>query len=143
MSSNTGITGLERTVELTNIWLNEIDHELGLQDRQRAYHALRAVLHALRDRLTVQEASDLAAQLPTLIRGIYYEGWKPSQTPNTVRKREQFLDLVASHLAFDIPDINCEQLAKAVFRVIEMHVDRGEIEHVKHMLPKSVRAIWE
>jgi uncharacterized protein (DUF2267 family) len=31
------------------------------------------VLHALRDRLTVEEASDLAAQLPMLIRGLYYE----------------------------------------------------------------------
>lgn len=31
-------------------------------------------LHALQDRLTVQEGADLAAQLPLLVKGIFYDG---------------------------------------------------------------------
>ena len=60
------IGAIESTVHLTNLWLQELMEELGWRDRQRAYHALRVVLHALRDRLTVAEAVDLGAQLPML-----------------------------------------------------------------------------
>src|ERR1044072_8696714 len=70
-----------QSVEKAHIWLNEMADELGTDDRQEAYRVLRAYLHALRDRLPVNEAAQLAAQLPELIRGIYYEGWNPSKTP--------------------------------------------------------------
>jgi len=42
-------------------------------DERRAYNALRAVLHALRDRLTTEEIAQFGAQLPTFVRGVYYE----------------------------------------------------------------------
>ena len=47
---------------------------LGTDDRQDAYRAVRGVLHTLRDRLPVEESAQLAAQLPTLLRGVFYEG---------------------------------------------------------------------
>ena len=77
--SLTAIAPIERTVHATNNWLEELKEELRLQDRQQAYHLLRVVLHTLRDRLTVAEAVDLGAQLPMLIRGLYYEGWTPAR----------------------------------------------------------------
>lgn len=67
-------------------------------DEEQAYSALRAVLHAVRDRLTVDEATDLAAQLPMVVRGFYYEGWKPALAPNKERTVEEFLDHVGSSL---------------------------------------------
>ncbi len=67
--SSTGLEVFDKTIQTTNSWLNEIGEDLG-PDRQRCYNALRAVLFALRDRLTVEEAADLSAQLPMLIRGI-------------------------------------------------------------------------
>ncbi|MDQ1568071.1 MAG: hypothetical protein QOF96_2951, partial [Actinomycetota bacterium] len=71
------------TIEKTNRILKEIEEAYGWppERRQQSYHALTAVMHALRDRLTVEEASDLAAQLPALVRGLYYEGWKPAKVP--------------------------------------------------------------
>jgi len=70
--TQTSLAAFDSTLQTTNIWLNDILGQLGWQDHHRAYHALRAVLHALRDRLTVDQAAALAAQLPMLVRGFYY-----------------------------------------------------------------------
>jgi uncharacterized protein (DUF2267 family) len=77
--STTDLEVFDTTVHKTNSWLHELMEELGWSDRHKAYLALRATLHALRDRLTVQGVAQLGAQLPMLIRGFYYEGWVPSR----------------------------------------------------------------
>lgn len=56
--------------------------------------ALRSVLHTLRDRLTVEEAADLSAQLPLMIRGIYFDAWTPATAPVTIREQNELLDYI-------------------------------------------------
>lgn len=87
---------IDRSVEKAHVWINEVAEQLGSDDHRLAYRVLRAYLHALRDRLPVNEAAQLAAQLPELIRGIYYEGWKPATTPVHYRDLADFLDWVAA-----------------------------------------------
>jgi uncharacterized protein (DUF2267 family) len=67
--STHAIAPIEHAVRTTSSWITELAEDLGWEDRWRAYKALGAVLHALRDRLTVAETADLGAQLPLLIRG--------------------------------------------------------------------------
>jgi uncharacterized protein (DUF2267 family) len=107
----------------------------------RAYHALRAVLHALRDRLTVEQAAALAAQLPMLVRGFYYEGWHPHGKPVKERHKEEFLAHIADAFRDD-PDVDPEQVTRAVFDVLAKHVTAGEIESVKQGLPAELRSLW-
>ncbi|AKB78938.1 hypothetical protein MSHOH_2455 [Methanosarcina horonobensis HB-1 = JCM 15518] len=52
-------------------------NELKWESKDRADQALRATLHTLRDRLTIEEIVQLAAQLPLPIKGMYYDGWIP------------------------------------------------------------------
>jgi uncharacterized protein (DUF2267 family) len=137
----TGIKAFDSTVQTTNVWLKDLMEELGWEDRYRAYHALRAVLHALRDRLTAGEAVDLAAQLPMLVRGFYYEGWRPSETPLRERKKADFLAHIAAAYR-DEPHTDVEAVARAVFRVLAKHVTAGEVKDVKSMLPAELRAMW-
>lgn len=140
--SATGLSVFDATIEKTNVWLNGVLDQLGWQDRHRAYTALRTVLHALRDRLTVAEAADLGAQLPLLVRGIYYEGWHPSGKPVKERKAADFLAHV--RLGFrDDPTVDAEQIARAVFQVLAGHVSAGEIKDVKNLLPNELRELWE
>ena len=72
--SISGVAALDHTVQETNAWLRAVAEQLHFEDRQHAYNALRAVLHALRDRLPPEVAVHFGAQLPTLVRGLYYEG---------------------------------------------------------------------
>ncbi len=82
-----------------------------------AYSALRAVLHALRDRLTAQQATHLGAQLPLLVRGIYYEGWHAAQKPTGDRQVDEFLTRVAAELPPMFPR-DALGVTKAVFDLL-------------------------
>jgi uncharacterized protein (DUF2267 family) len=138
--SSTGLEVFDTTVHKTNIWLKEIAQPLG-SDRHRAYQALRAVLHSLRDRLTIDEAAQLGDQLPMLVRGIYYEAWHPAGKPEKIRTREEFLARVAAHFGKVLP-MDPEDAARAVFQVLENHVAPGEIRDVIRVLPQDIRTLW-
>lgn len=135
------IPHIESSVHAANAWLKELAGELGWNDRERAYRALRSVLHALRNRLTVDEAADLGAQLPLLIRGLYYEGWDPSSTPVRERHKEVFLGHIAADFRDD-PAVYPEGIAWAVFKLLERHVSSGEVRDVLHILPREIRSLW-
>jgi uncharacterized protein (DUF2267 family) len=139
--SMTGLQELDHAINTTNEWLKNVMQELEWDDRHRAYHAMRAVLHTLRDRLPVNEAVDLGAQLPMIIRGLYYEGWRPADKPVRERSREEFLAHVTDAFLFDV-EADSEQIVRAVFKVLSARVSPGEIEDIKQTLPGAVRELW-
>ena len=139
--SMTGLDVFDRTIHKTNNWLNELMEALGWHDRHKAYLALRVTLHALRDRLTVEEVAQLGAQLPMLIRGFYYEGWDPTGKPLKERHKEEFLARIAEQFSGD-DQADAKQVARAVFSVLSDRVTEGEIEDVKHVLPAELRELW-
>src|SRR3954467_8281361 len=101
--STTGLERLDATVHKTNQWLRELMELLPTDDKHKAYLAMRAVLHTLRDRLTVAEVAGLGAQLPMLVRGLYYEGWNPSNKPLKERHRQDFLGRIQHEMASEDP----------------------------------------
>ncbi len=129
-----------KALQKAGAWIREIAEELDTEDEQLAYQALRAVLHALRDRLNADEAVQLAAQLPVLVRGIYFEGWDPSKTPVKARHREEFLDLVRRH-AGKYDRLDPEKAVPAMFAVLKRHVSEGEIRDVTEALPGDIREL--
>ena len=138
-----GATGMEvfdSTLQLTNVWLKRLMEELHTEDRHQAYRVLRATLHALRDRLSVEEAAHLAAQLPMLVRGVYYEGWHPAGKPRREHDRAAFLGHVRAELGD--PRLDPDRVVTAAFALLAERVTAGEIEDVRHVLPAPVRALW-
>lgn len=129
------------TLQKTHIWLKDLMEELWLEDQHQAYLALRATLHALRDRLTVEEAAHLGAQLPMLVRGFYYEGWSPAGTPIKERHKEEFCAHVQASFKKEA-DIDAETIVRGVFKVLAKRITEGEIEDIKHILPPELRELW-
>ena len=137
--SVTGLYVFDRTVQKTNIWLRDVMDALDSDDRHAAYLALRATLHMLRDRLTVEEAAHLGAQLPMLVRGFYYEGWNPTGKPIRERSYEGFL----AGVAIELPnDLDPEDAVRAVFTVLAARMSDGEIDDVTHVLPTALNVLW-
>jgi uncharacterized protein (DUF2267 family) len=132
----TGADMFNKALQDANAWLNEAMGDLDA-DRHRAYHALRAVLHATRDRLSVRECHDLAAQLPMLLRGLYFEGYTPAGKPLD----SDFLPAVAEGLRDGQP-LDPADAARAVFRLLDDNVARGQIEEVKRQLPADAFVLW-
>jgi uncharacterized protein (DUF2267 family) len=131
----------DKGVEKANLWIKDLTRELDATDPRQAYRVLRAVLHALRDRLGVDEVADLAAELPLVIRGVYYEGWRPSGKPLKGRRPEDLLARVRAELQ-GADDAQARLAVQAVLRVMERHVSGGELSDVKQCMPAPIRELW-
>ncbi|MEA2377088.1 MAG: hypothetical protein QOD13_995 [Thermoleophilaceae bacterium] len=135
------VDSIERSVHKTNEWVSELAEELGA-DREDAWRVLHAYLQTLRDDLTVEEAAQLAAQLPHVLRGAFYDGFDPTHQPAKLRHAEQFLDLIAERAA--LPDRDAAaRAAEAATAVLERHVSEGEVEDVFAQLPREVREVLQ
>ena len=137
---STGIEGIDRSLQLTKLRLEDLMTRLGTDDRHLACLALRTTLHALRDRLLVSDAAHLGAQLPMLVRGLYYEGWHPADKPLKERAKEAFL----AHAKAEAHalDFEPEPAVRAVFGLLAERISAGEIADVKGVLPGPIRALW-
>jgi uncharacterized protein (DUF2267 family) len=137
----THAVSLMHSVEKTNQWLDEVAEQLGRpEDRRYALGVVRAVLHALRDRLPVDDAAHLAAQLPELLRGVYYEGWRPSTTPHAYHDLAGFLDRVGREAGL-AGGTEAAYATEAVVHVMKQHVTAGELAKVRAALPRPVAAV--
>jgi uncharacterized protein (DUF2267 family) len=131
---------IAQTIQKTQEWLKELIDNGDLADTQESLAVLRAVLHHLRDRLTLEEVVDLGAQLPTLIRGIYYEGWQPRKRPTRIRSKQEFVYEVADK---NFPNaVPSEQAIRDVFALLAHHCDPGEISDVIGQLPGELKELW-
>jgi uncharacterized protein (DUF2267 family) len=141
---HTTITQLSHASQQAQEWVNDLASRPPFEVEEQAYSYLRAVLHTLRDRLTVEEAVHLAAHLPTLLRGVYYEGWKPSAAPDKIRTPDAFHRRVEECFG-GLPQARTVDTAAAtrtVLGFLDEHVDAGEMRHVKAQLPKELQGLF-
>jgi uncharacterized protein (DUF2267 family) len=136
MTDSDRVESIDTTVQKTYTWLRDLSEELGGAGRRRAYQVLRGVLHALRDRVPVDEAAHLGAQLPMLVRGIFYESWDPSNKPDKL-SLEGFVARVQREALIDDAD-KALAAARAVVRMLYAHIAAGEVDHVLDALPREI-----
>lgn len=142
--SRNGLDVFDKTIQTTNVWLDEIMEHMG-PDRQLAWRVLGAVMQTLRDRLPVDDAAHLSAQLPLLVRGLYYDQWHPgSGIRKDIRKdrrQEDFLQHITERLS-GLRPVNARDATRAVFSVLQRHVTGGQVEKIASSLPQELRALW-
>ena len=138
---HTHVTHLSHAAQQAQEWIRDLVARPPFQTEEQAYSYLRAVLHALRDRLTMEEAVHLAAQLPMMVRGFYYEGWKPSKVPVDVRTQAEFFELVHVNLGGTMPatQIDTAAATHTVLEFLADHVDPGELRHIRRQLPRELK----
>ena len=112
--------------------------ELGSNDRAYAHRVLRAHLHAIRDRISVEEVAQLGAQLPQLVRGIYYDSWVPAHTPVCYRTVDELLARITEEAKL-AGETEASLACLAASRVLRRRVSAGELEDVLAVLPAALR----
>jgi uncharacterized protein (DUF2267 family) len=137
----------ENWVQKGNEFIKEVGEEIGFKD-QKALRITKAVLHALRDRLTAFEAKDLVSQLPMILKAVWCDGWVPEKTPvKTIKTKEEFFDLVLNSpeisAAKDLVNRqDANRAVIAVFSVLKRHLSQGEVDDIGSQFPEEIKILW-
>jgi uncharacterized protein (DUF2267 family) len=135
-----GVREFDAAVHAAEEWIDELMRRLGWRDREKVCLALVATLHALRDSLPPHEAVFLGDHLTVLLRGLYYEGWRLAKY-SAFKSRDAFLERIREGVHRD-PGIEAEQVAHAVMTLIAEHLPPSELEDVRAVTPRELRAFW-
>src|SRR5690606_34381313 len=142
IQNKAGIHVFDKPLHKANEWIQDILRESGWTSPQLAYSALRITLQTLRDRITPDEALDFASELPMLIRGLFLESWRLTDKPDkTMKNDEDFLDRVRFHFQGDV-DLDPEKVVSVILKVVSRRISSGEVRHLRHSLPESIRRLW-
>lgn len=136
-----GLEVIDHSVHLTHEWINELAERLDWTSKRSALRLFRTTLHEVRDHLMPDELAQLSAQLPLLIRGMFFEGWVPKRTPSKSRSPDEFIAAVEEQMS-DTEEYRGPEDIRYVFHLLNARLSRGEIEDVRACLPEKIRGLW-
>jgi uncharacterized protein (DUF2267 family) len=131
----------EPSIEHARRWLALINDQLLLDDRSEAYSILRGVLQTLRDRLPLPTAAHFSAQLPLLLRGVFWEGWRPEDPVDKMTVGE-FVDRIDRGLPLKGVS-ETEDAIRAVTSVVAFELGSGIVEKLLAVLPESYGVLFQ
>jgi uncharacterized protein (DUF2267 family) len=138
MSTDTKVSALNHALDTAHTWINDVAKQLDTHDREFAYRVLRAWLHTLRDRLTVEASAHFAAQLPDLIRGVFYAGWNPSAVP---QKYDAHAFAVRFLREANISLHDVDKVAAAITAAAFHQLPPAHMDKVLDQLPPDIRTL--
>jgi len=134
------IQDFDEAVRSAEEWVDDITKRLGWRDSARGYLALLAAHRALRDCLQRDDAIYLGAQLPILLRGLYYDGWHRG-AHSVARKRDAFLGRIHDSIHRD-PAVDPEHVARAALALLTARLPAAELEDAKAATPSDLHNLW-
>jgi uncharacterized protein (DUF2267 family) len=140
MSTNTKVSALDHAMHTAHTWINDVAKEFETENREFAYRVLRAWLHTLRDRLTVEASAHFSAQLPDLIRGVFYAGWNPSAVPDKY-DAEAYAVRFAKEANIALHDVG--KAAAATTAAALHHLPQAQMDKALDQLPKDIRTLLQ
>lgn len=136
-----GLEVIDRSVQLTHEWINELAERLGWVSKRSVLRLLRVTLCHVRDHMTVDALAHVSAQLPLLVRGFLFEGWMPKHTPIKERRAEEFITFIADQMK-DTEEYRGRDDIKCVFDLLNNRLSRGKVEDIRATLPSDIRDLW-
>jgi uncharacterized protein (DUF2267 family) len=127
-----------------NRFVNEVAAELGeVSDLETAGRVTVAVFHTLREKLSPEESFHLIAQLPTLLKGVYVDGWDPNKEADRSGSRKDFINDLREHDLLggsreQKEEVQAARNFRSVIRVLSHYVSEGEMRHLRQQLPGAV-----
>ncbi len=137
--SEQGLETIEITTQKTHEWIARLAESMRMEKRD-AWKSLRSVLRTLRDRLPIDLGVHFEAQLPMLVRGLYYEGWEPSKVPIKM-SREEFLAAVQSRIIANRV-IDRVETVQNVLAVVANHIGNGEMQKIMDAFPRDMQSFF-
>lgn len=131
----------ERTTHEAHEWVNDLSGRTGWTNEREVLRLLRAVLSKVRDHLPTTEMAQFSAQLPIILRGMFFEGWQPKLIPVRERHAAEFITAIEERVG-NIADYRGQSDIKAVFNLINARISRGEVQDVRACLPQELRDLW-
>lgn len=132
---------LKTAIVETEAWVNEFVALIGWHKRDLAFRALLAGLHAFRDSLPWDEAANLAAYFPPLLRGFYFEGWHPASRSLPLTARVTFFERIHDAIHQE-PGVEPEHVTRALFSLLARRLPQSELEDIKAVGPQELHAYW-
>jgi uncharacterized protein (DUF2267 family) len=134
---------LDRAIQTAMQWLTDIEAELNWENRDKCYHATKAVLQAIRDRLPVEEVVHFCANLPLIMKGMMLDGYDLKNKPLRIRSEDEFFELVQQYFDASRRDVvDAEEATEAVARVLNRRMG-GEMTKAASILPEKIRRLFE
>ena len=136
-----GLEVIDSTVQKTHEWINELRERLDWSNDRDVLRLLRVTLQQIRDRISVAETAQLSAQLPILIRGMFFEGWQPHLVPLVDRRAADMITAIEHHVG-DVLDYRGPQDIATVFKLLNARISEGEVADIRANLRDDIRALW-
>jgi len=136
-----GLEVIDHSVQTTHEWINELAGRLDWTSKRSALRLLRTTLQNVRDHLLPDELAQFSAQLPLLIRGMFFEGWVPKRTPIKNRNVAGFVEAIEERMG-GAEEYRGPQDIRYVFELLNARLSAGEIEDVRASLPSAIRGLW-
>lgn len=85
--------------------------------------------------------AQFSAQMPLLVRGMFFEGWTPAHTPIRDRKSEHFVAAIRAQVG-DVAGWRGADDIVEVFKTLNTRISAGEIADIRAGLPSPIRQMW-
>ncbi len=127
-----------------NTFLKEYSREMNLAtDTKKAGRILSAILHALREVISVEESIQLIAQFPMFLKAVYVNGWTTHKREK-VKNMTEFIDLVRKYDGVtSVYDLESDEVAEnyidTTFILLRKYISLGELEDIRSELPKDLK----
>lgn len=119
---------------------SRVSVEADIDSLDDSRQATAAVLRALRDRLTPEEAAQAAAQLPRELKTLWASGRPALRQPMKLHRRE-FLERVRVDAGLKSLG-QAEMVTDAVFAALKEQLSPGEASDIVAQLPRDLKAQW-